>query len=55
MELETKRIEWTKTFEEYLENMTDEDGVQESNIDEEEREGIKTLKKRVADSEIMTS
>ena len=46
-------MEWTKIFDDYHKEMTDEDGVQESNLDKNELGGIKTLKKRVEDSEIV--
>ena len=53
MELEVKRIEWTKVFDDYLAEMTDEDGTQESNLSEEEEEGLASLKKRVAAGELV--
>ena len=53
MELEMKRIEWTKIFTDYVEEMCDDEGVQESNLTEEEEEGLKSLKKRVAEGEII--
>ena len=53
MELEVKRIEWTKVFDDYLAEMTDKDGNQESNLSEDEEEGLVSLKKRVAAGELV--
>ena len=40
-------------FTDYMAEMTDEDGVQESNLDKDEVEGIKTLKERVESCDIV--
>ena len=53
MELQMKRIEWTKVFNDYVSELCDEQGVQESNLSKEEEEGLKSLKKRVADGDIV--
>ena len=53
MELEAKKMEWSKVFTDYMDEMTDEEGVQESNLDRDEVEGLKTLKKRVAEGELV--
>jgi hypothetical protein len=40
-------------FDKYVEEFCDEDGLQESNLTEEETSGLKSLKKRVKDGSIV--
>jgi hypothetical protein len=53
MELEMKKIVWSKIFDDYVDEMTDEEGMQESNLTEDEQAGLASLKKRVAAGEIV--
>ena len=52
-ELIMRRVEWEAVYEEYIREMCDEEGVQESNLTREEERGLKSLKKRVADGSIV--
>ena len=52
-ELVMRRVEWEGVFNKYLSEMCDEGGVQESNLTKEERVGLKRLKKRVGEGEIV--
>ena len=42
-----------QSLDDYIKKLTDVEEVQESYIDDEEREGISSLKKRVAEAEIV--
>ena len=46
-EIECRRVEWIKVFDDFMEQFTDEEGVQESNLTSKEARGLKKLQKRV--------
>jgi hypothetical protein len=52
-ELIMRRVEWEAVYEEYIREMCDEEGVQESNLTREEEKGLKSLKKRIADGSLV--
>ena len=45
--IEFRRMTWKKIFWDFLNEMTDEEGVQESNLTKEEAAGLEKLKKKV--------
>ena len=52
-EIEARRVIWSKIFDDFLAEFTDEAGVQESNLTKAEARGLKKLKKRVADGTLV--
>ena len=52
-EIECRRVEWGKIFDTFMMEFTDEDGVQENNLTEEEARGLKKLQKRVKDGSLV--
>ena len=45
-ELEVRRMEWSRIFDDYMAKFTDKEGVQESNLTQAEKRGLDSLKKR---------
>ena len=52
-EIECRRLEWGRIFDNFLKEFTDEDGVQENNLTKQEASGLKKLQKRVADGSLV--
>ena len=52
-ELECRRVEWTKVFDEFMSEFTDEKGVQESNLTRQEARGLRKLQKRVKEGSLV--
>jgi hypothetical protein len=52
-ELVMRRVEWEAVYDEYVREFCDEEGVQESNLTDQERRGLKSLQKRVADGSLV--
>ena len=52
-DLEVRRTIWASLFDRYKESMTDEEGVQESNLSTEETRGLKSLQERIKSGEIV--
>ena len=48
-EIECRRVEWNRIYDDFLKEFADEKDVQESNLTEEESKGLKELQKRVKD------
>ena len=46
-EIECRRVEWNKIFDDFMAEFSDEKGVQESNLTQAEANGLKKLQKRV--------
>ena len=51
--MEVRRVTWAKIYNDFEQEMCDEDGIQESNLTREEEMGLKSLKKRVKDGELV--
>ena len=54
-DIELRRLTWRKIYKNFRDQFTDEDGVQESNLTPEEASGLKKLKKRVKDGELVVA
>ena len=52
-ELEVRRIEWIRLFDDLVAELEDEDDMKKKNITKAEERGLKSLKKRVADGELV--
>ena len=52
-ELDMRRVQWSAIYHKYISEFCDEEGVQESNLSEEEARGLASLKKRVADGSLI--
>ena len=52
-ELEVRRMEWSRIFDDYMANFTDEKGIQESNLTPAEKRGLDSLKKKVKEGSIV--
>lgn len=52
-EIECRRVEWIKLFNDFMAEFTDEEGVQESNLTKEEARGLKKLQKRVREGTLV--
>ena len=52
-EIEFRRVAWGRIYDDFRNELTDEEGVQESNLTLGEVKGLKKLKKRVQDGEII--
>ena len=52
-EIEYRRMSWKRIFQEFRNQYTDEEGVQESNLTPAEAKGLKSLKKRVKEGQIV--
>ena len=52
-DIELRRQTWRKIYQSFRDQFTDEDGVQESNLTVSEAMGLKSLKKRVANGELV--
>ena len=52
-ELEVRRTEWSATFEDYVRENCNKKGDQVSNLRKEEMEGMRSLKKRVKEGELV--
>jgi hypothetical protein len=52
-EIECRRVEWLKVFNEFMEEFCDQDGVQESNLTKQEAKGLKKLQKRVKEGTLV--
>ena len=51
--IEYRRMAWKKIYWDFRNELTDEEGVQESNLTESESKGLKKLKKRVKNGELV--
>ena len=51
--IEYRRMTWKKIFWDFLNEMTDEEGLQESNLTKEEAAGLEKLKKKVKEGKIV--
>ena len=51
--IELRRMTWKKIFWDFLGEMTDEEGVQESNLTKEEATGLDKIKKKVKEGSIV--
>ena len=52
-EVECRRVEWTRVFDGFMEEFTDERGVQESNLTPQEARGLKKLQKKVQEGSLV--
>ena len=52
-EIECRRVEWLKVFDDFRNEFTDEKGVQESNLTKGETRGLKKLQKRVKEGSLV--
>ena len=50
---EDRRLSWRKIYRDFKNEFTDEKGVQETNLTEEEARGLEKLKKRVKEGELV--
>ena len=52
-ELECRRVEWSRIFDTFVEEFTDEKGVQESNLTAQEARGLRKLQKRIKEGTLV--
>ena len=52
-EIECRRVEWLKVFDDFMSEFTDEKGIQESNLTIQEARGLKKLQKRVKEGSLV--
>ena len=52
-DIDYRRVAWEKIYDDFRNELTDEEGVQDSNLTPKETRGLKKLRKRVQDGQLV--